>query len=194
MKEEVIRTVRETRIIAIIRGFSPDECLRLAEAYREGGIRMVEVTFNQRDRSDWANTAAAIRMIGERFPGEVFAGAGTVLTAEQLKIAADAGAGYIITPSLDVEIVRAAVDAGLVAMPGAFTPTEIAQAYAAGASFVKVFPAVSLGPAYIKAIRAMGDNGAYGAGETVYIEVEFSGPIDIDRFSGSVLFPIVRGQ
>jgi 2-dehydro-3-deoxyphosphogluconate aldolase/(4S)-4-hydroxy-2-oxoglutarate aldolase len=154
MKEEVIRTVRETRIIAIIRGFSPDECLRLAEAYREGGIRMVEVTFNQRDRSDWANTAAAIRMIGERFPGEVFAGAGTVLTAEQLKIAADAGAGYIITPSLDVEIVRAAVDAGLVAMPGAFTPTEIAQAYAAGASFVKVFPAVSLGPAYIKAIRA----------------------------------------
>ena len=154
MKEEVIRAVRDSRIIAIIRGFSPDECLKLAEAYREGGIRLVEVTFNQRDPSDWANTAKAIRMIGERFPGELFAGAGTVLTAEQMKIAADAGAGYIITPSLDVEIVRGAVEAGLVAMPGAFTPTEIAQAHAAGASFVKVFPAVALGPSYIKAIRA----------------------------------------
>ena len=154
MKEEVIRAVRDSRIIAIIRGFSPDECLKLAEAYREGGIRLVEVTFNQRDPSDWVNTAKAIRMIGERFPGEVFAGAGTVLTAEQMKIAADAGAGYIITPSLDVEIVRGAVAAGLVAMPGAFTPTEIAQAHAAGASFVKVFPAVALGPSYIKAICA----------------------------------------
>ena len=154
MKEEVIRAVRDSRIIAIIRGFTPDECLKLAEAYREGGIRLVEVTFNQRDPSDWANTAKAIRMIGERFPGEVFAGAGTVLTAEQMKIAAGAGAGYIITPSLDVEIVRGAVEAGLVAMPGAFTPTEIAQAHAAGASFVKVFPAVALGPSYIKAIRA----------------------------------------
>ena len=62
MKEEVIRAVRDSRIIAIIRGFTPDECLKLAEAYREGGIRLVEVTFNQRDPSDWANTAKAIRM------------------------------------------------------------------------------------------------------------------------------------
>ena len=154
MKEDVIRAVQESRIIAIIRGYTPDECLKLAEAYREGGVRLVEVTFNQRDPADWANTAAAIRMIGERFPGEVFAGAGTVLTAEQMKIAADAGAGYIITPSLDVEIIRGAVAAGLVAMPGALTPTEIMQAYAAGASFVKVFPAGELGPSYIKAIRA----------------------------------------
>ena len=154
MREDVTRAVLESRIIAIIRGFAPDECLRLAEAYREGGIRLVEVTFNQRDPSDWSNTANAIRMIGERFPGEVFAGAGTVLTVEQMKIAADAGAGYIITPSLDVEVVRAAVAAGLVAIPGAFTPTEISQAYAAGASFVKVFPSSQLGPSYIKAIRA----------------------------------------
>jgi len=154
MKEDVIRAVQESRIIAIIRGYTPDECLKLAEAYREGGIRLVEVTFNQRNPANWANTAAAIRMIGERFPGEVFAGAGTVLTAEQMKIAADAGAGYIITPSLDVEIVRGAVAAGLVAIPGALSPTEIMQAYAAGASFVKVFPAAEMGPSYIKAIRA----------------------------------------
>ncbi len=154
MNEEIANAVLDGRIIAIIRGFKPEECLKLAEAYREGGIRLVEVTFNQRDPSDWVNTAAAIRMIGERFPGEVFAGAGTVLTHEQMKIAADAGARYIITPSLDAEIVRGAVEAGLVAMPGAFTPTEIAQAHAAGASFVKVFPAVQLGPSYIKAIRA----------------------------------------
>ena len=154
MKEEVIRTVRETRIIAIIRGFSPDDCLRLAEAYVEGGIGLVEVTFNQRAPETWKDTAAAIRAIRDRFAGAVRVGAGTVLTEEQLGMCIDAGGEYMITPNVNVQLIRSCVAKGLVAMPGAMTPSEAVDAWAAGASFVKIFPAGSLGPGYVKAICA----------------------------------------
>ena len=79
-REEIERAVLEGRVIAIIRGFAPDVCLRLAEAYAEGGIRLVEVTFSQKAPETWKDTAAAIRAICERFGGDVRAGAGTVLT------------------------------------------------------------------------------------------------------------------
>ncbi len=153
-REEVIRTVNETKIIAIIRGFPPDTCARLAEAYLAGGIRMVEVTFPQADPAGWRKTAEAIRTISTKFAGEMFAGAGTVLTAEQLKIAADAGGRYMIAPSVNAGLIREAVDMGLVAIPGAFTPTEVVAAHEAGASFVKLFPVTALGPSYVKALRA----------------------------------------
>ncbi len=154
MKEEIEKAVAENRIVAIIRGFAPDVCLRLAEAYRQGGIRLVEVTFNQRDPASWKGTAAAIRAIRERFAGEMRVGAGTVLTVEQLKICEDAGGEYMITPNVNPALIRACVADGLVAMPGALTPSEAVAAWEAGASFVKVFPAGSLGPGYVKALRA----------------------------------------
>ena len=154
MKEEIEKSVAENRIVAIIRGFAPDVCLRLAEAYRRGGIRLVEVTFGQKDPASWQGTAAAIRAIRERFAGEVRVGAGTVLTAEQLKICEDAGGEYMITPNVNVELIRDCVRRGLVAMPGALTPSEAVAAFDAGASFVKIFPAGSLGPGYVKALRA----------------------------------------
>lgn len=154
MKEEIVKAVSDSRIIAIIRGFAPEACLRLAEAYAEGGIRLVEVTFNQKSRESWKNTAAAISAIKARFGGSVFAGAGTVLTEEQLSMCIDAGGEYMITPNVNVNLIRSCVSKGLVAMPGACTPSEVVDAWDAGASFVKVFPAGSLGPSYVKAIRA----------------------------------------
>ena len=86
VKEEIEKVVRDGRIVAIIRGFAPDTCLRLAEAYAKGGIRLVEVTFNQKAPETWKDTAAAIHAIKERFAGEVRAGAGTVLTVDQLSL------------------------------------------------------------------------------------------------------------
>ena len=154
MKSEIEQIVRASRIIAIVRGFEPDVCLRLAEAYAKGGIRLVEVTFNQKDPASWKDTAAAIRAIRERFAGEVRAGAGTVLTEEQLTMLEDAGGEYMITPNVKPDLIRECVRRGLVAMPGALTPSEAVDAWDAGASFVKVFPAGSLGPAYVKALRA----------------------------------------
>ena len=154
MKEDIETAVRNGRIIAIIRGFAPDVCLRLAEAYRRGGIRLVEVTFNQKAPETWADTAAAIRAIRERFADEVRVGAGTVLTEDQLARCADAGGEYMITPNVNPALIRACVADGLVAMPGALTPSEAVAAWEAGARFVKIFPAGSLGPGYVKAVRA----------------------------------------
>ena len=141
-------------IIAIIRGVEPDVCLRLAEAYYKGGINMVEVTFNQKAPQTWKDTARAIRAIKDRFSGDVKAGAGTVLTEEQLRMCEDAGGEYMITPNVNVPLIRRCVADGLMAMPGAMTPSEAVEAFEAGASYVKIFPAGVLGPGYIKAIKA----------------------------------------
>jgi len=154
MKEDIEKTVREKRIVAIVRGFAPDICLKLAEAYAKGGIGLVEVTFNQRAPETWKDTATAIRAIRERFAGTVRVGAGTVLTEEQLSMCIDAGGEYMITPNVNVPLIRSCVAKGLVAMPGAMTPSEAVDAWEAGASFVKIFPAGSLGPGYVKAICA----------------------------------------
>ena len=154
MQEEIKKLVLENRIIAIIRGFAPDVCLKLAEAYQAGGIRLVEVTFNQKAPETWKDTAAAIKAIRERFAGEVRVGAGTVLTVDQLKMCEDAGGEYMITPNVNPDLIRRCVADGLVAMPGALTPSEAVAAWDAGASFVKIFPAGSLGPSYVKAVRA----------------------------------------
>ena len=154
MKEDIEKTVREKRIVAIVRGFAPDICLKLAEAYAKGGIGLVEVTFNQRAPETWKGTATAMRAIRERFAGTMRVGAGTVLTEEQLSMCIDAGGEYMITPNVNVSLIRSCVAKGLVAMPGAMTPSEAVDAWEAGASFVKIFPAGSLGPGYVKAICA----------------------------------------
>ena len=151
---EIEDIVRAKRIIAIVRGQKPDVCLHLAEAFAKGGIGLVEVTFDQRAPESWAQTAEAIRAIRERFAGAVRVGAGTVMTEEQLKICADAGGEYMISPNVNAALIRSCVGRGLVAMPGALTPSEAAVAWEAGAQFVKLFPAGTLGPAYVKAVRA----------------------------------------
>lgn len=154
MKEDIEKLVRESRVIAIIRGFSPDVCLKLAEAYARGGIRMVEVTFNQTSPETWADTVAAIRVIREHFFGDIRVGAGTVLTEEQLTMMEDAGGEYMVTPNVNPSLIRECVRRGCAAMPGALTPSEAVDAWEAGASFVKIFPAGSLGAGYVKALRA----------------------------------------
>lgn len=154
MKEDVIQSVRARKVVAIIRGFAPDVCLKLAEAYAKGGIGLVEVTFNQKAPETWKDTATAIAAIRDRFAGDVRVGAGTVLTAEQLTLCEQAGGEYMITPNVNVDLIRDCVRRGLVAMPGALTPSEAVAAHDAGASFVKIFPAGSLGPGYVKALVA----------------------------------------
>jgi len=141
-------------IIAIIRGFEPDVCLRLAEAYMRGGINMVEVTFNQKELQTWKDTADAIRSIKAHFGDSMKVGAGTVLTEEQLKICEDAGGEYMVTPNVNPSLIRKCVADGLMAMPGALTPTEAVDAFNAGASYVKIFPASALGPGYVRAVMA----------------------------------------
>ena len=152
MKAEVLKALADTRLVAIIRGMDPEVCVKLAEAYVEGGIRLVEVTFDQ--TGDPRKTIAAIRAIRERFAGKLHVGAGTVLTEAQLKAVIEAGGEFMVTPSVNPALIRMCVAAGLVAMPGAFTPSEIVTAHEAGADIVKIFPIRALGPQYVKDVLA----------------------------------------
>lgn len=150
----MIQEVKENRIIAILRGIEADKCADTAEALLAGGIGLVEVTFNQKESGrGYHSTVEGIRDIVQRLGGKMRVGAGTVLTLEQLRLAHEAGAEYIITPNTDGDIIRAAGKLGLVTMPGAFTPSEVCRAYEAGADFVKIFPASAVGPDYFRALR-----------------------------------------
>ena len=99
-------------------------------------------------------TAAIIAMLEKEYNGKMLLGAGTVTSPQLVKLAADAGARYIISPDMNEEVIKATKLMGLVSIPGAFTATEIMRAHNAGADFVKVFPAGDMGPDYIKALRA----------------------------------------
>jgi len=140
--------------VAIIRGFDQETTIRLAEAYAKGGIRNVEVTFVQTDRSLWKRTTDAISAIAGRFGSDMCVGAGTVLTAEQLDLMQAAGGQFMVAPNVNPALIASCREKGLAAIPGALTPTEAVAAWEAGASFVKIFPAGNLGPGYVKALKA----------------------------------------
>ena len=154
MRETVITTILENKVIAIVRSLAEDKIVPLASALNDGGINMIEVTFNQADPASFANTASAIHAINKQFGKKVLVGAGTVCTKEQLKLAADAGACYLISPNTNPELIAEVRKMNLVAIPGALTPSECVAAHHAGADFVKLFPIGTLGPEYLKAICA----------------------------------------
>ena len=154
MVNQILSSIEGTRVVAIVRKIYGDDLVHLAEALLEGGIRNIEVTFDQADPDGIRRTSEAIATLNTRFGGEMYAGAGTVVTHEQLIAASNSGACYIISPNTDVEIIRKTKNLGLVSIPGATTPTEIMTAYKAGADIVKLFPASELGTGYIKSIRA----------------------------------------
>ncbi len=152
-RDQLIAQVQKDKVIAIVRGIAPEQIVPTAKALSAGGIRWIEVTFNQSSPTGVEDTARAIAAIVANCP-EIHVGAGTVMTMEQLDAAHAAGAQYIISPHVDKDLISRCVELGLLAMPGALTPTEIVAAYEMGAAFVKVFPAGSFGVDYIKAIRA----------------------------------------
>ena len=152
MRETVIKEIYQQKIIAIIRGADEQQALAAAKALYEGGITLVEVTFNQKAPETFVHTANAIRSIRDHMGDKMLVGAGTVTNPALVKMAAEAGATYIISPDTDQSVIRETKELGLVSIPGAYTPTEAKQAYNAGADFVKLFPCVGDAPAYIKAV------------------------------------------
>ena len=154
MREQIRQQVLQEKVIAIVRRFTPKECMELAKALYEGGVRMMEIAFDQKRPEDDFLVAQSIYQIQEEFQGKMSLGAGTVMTKAQVDLVAKAGAKYIISANTSQEIITYTREKELVSMPGAMTPSEIADAYAWGADFVKVFPAGTLGPGYIKAINS----------------------------------------
>ena len=153
-KAEVCDWIEKNKIIAICRKIYGDDLARLTEALAEGGVKMIEVTFDQADPRHLEKTAEAIELISRVSGSAVLPGAGTVMSLEQLETARQAGALYIISPNTNEKVIRATVEKSMVSIPGAMTPSEIAAAHEYGADFVKLFPTSYLGLDYIKAVRA----------------------------------------
>jgi 2-dehydro-3-deoxyphosphogluconate aldolase / (4S)-4-hydroxy-2-oxoglutarate aldolase len=138
--------ILNNQIIAIIRGAEPEEIINIVEALHAGGVRTLEITINSPD------ALSVIERVSSRFEEELLIGAGTVLDAETARSAILAGAKFIISPTLNIGVIRTTRRYGCVSIPGAFTPTEILNAYEAGGEIIKVFPAI-LGAAYFNEIR-----------------------------------------
>jgi 2-dehydro-3-deoxyphosphogluconate aldolase/(4S)-4-hydroxy-2-oxoglutarate aldolase len=149
----IVAYIEKYKIICICRKIYGEDLLKLAHALYDGGIRMMEVTFDQDDPECIQKTSDAIALLCREFGDKMHFGAGTVLSEEQVIAARNAGAEYIISPNTKLEVIRKTKELGLVSIPGAMTPTEILAAHDAGADFVKIFPTVHLGLAYIKDIR-----------------------------------------
>ncbi|MEJ2903056.1 bifunctional 4-hydroxy-2-oxoglutarate aldolase/2-dehydro-3-deoxy-phosphogluconate aldolase [Pedobacter panaciterrae] len=136
--------ILEHKIIAIIRGANPADVIKIADALYAGGIRILEITMNS------AQPLTVIKELNDKFGSKMIIGAGTVLDVDSAKKAVAAGASFILSPIVDIEVIKIAKSLGVVNIPGAYTATEIYYAYKNGADIVKVFPATS--PSYLKDI------------------------------------------
>lgn len=154
MRERILNLIEKTKVVAIIRGLTKDEAIRAAEALSDGDIKLVEVTFNQREPASFIETAETISAIKEKLGDKMGVGAGTVVTMEQLKLAKKYGAEFIVSPDTDEKIIAKTVKLDMVSLPGAYTATEIKKAHNAGADYVKLFPCTDNATSYIKAVKA----------------------------------------
>jgi 2-dehydro-3-deoxyphosphogluconate aldolase/(4S)-4-hydroxy-2-oxoglutarate aldolase len=147
-KRQVVERVRELGLVPVIRAQSPDEATRAIEAIRAGGIDVIEITMTV------PGAIPLITEVAQRFP-DAIVGAGTVLDADTARACILAGARFVVSPALDLGTIECCRRYGVAVLPGALTPTEVLQAWQAGADIVKVFPAGALGGAsYIKALKA----------------------------------------
>lgn len=146
-KEKNLQRVLDGVIVAVLRASSSNQLVQVAETLADVGISSVEVTLTV------PGAIEVIRETQQQLGDRLFLGAGTVLDPESARSAILAGADYIVTPTVNVDVIRMCQRYGKLVMPGAFTPTEILTAWEAGADIVKVFPADVGGPSYLKAIH-----------------------------------------
>lgn len=152
----VLDVILQNKIIVAVRNVYGEDLIRLVDAFASGGIRAAEVTFNQNDGECVKKTSEAVEMLVRKFGarGDFVIGVGTVMDGMQVKASADSGAKFIVSPNTDAEVITETKKRGLVSVPGAFTPSEIAFAHKCGADIVKLFPASLLGVRYVKDVKA----------------------------------------
>jgi 2-dehydro-3-deoxyphosphogluconate aldolase/(4S)-4-hydroxy-2-oxoglutarate aldolase len=146
-RSEIKQAVIECGVVAIIRVKKPGPLVEVAQALYDGGIAVMEFTLNS------PGAIEAIAKTREVLP-EVIVGAGTVLTADQCREACEAGAEIIVSPGTVRSVIEVAHEYDRVAIPGAFTPTEIMTAAEWGGDIIKLFPAKSAGVEFVKEIMA----------------------------------------
>lgn len=143
---DILNQLLDNRIVAILRKIEKQKTEKVIKALIEGGIRCIEITMDSED------TLETIRNAKRVFGDSLLVGAGTVLDSVSCRMAIEAGAEYIVTPTVNADVIKMANIYGKPCTPGAMTPTEILTAYELGASMVKVFPASVLGPSYFREI------------------------------------------
>ena len=143
-----LAVVGQQRVVAVVRSSQFEQGIQMAKAVAAGGIRLIEVTWN----SDRAPDVVA--QLRQELP-DCWIGAGTLLTVAQQQQAIAAGAQFLFTPHVDIGMIKTAAEQEIPLVAGALSPTEIVQAWQAGAASVKVFPiGIMGGVAYIQALRA----------------------------------------
>ena len=147
-KEEILNWVVDRGVVAVVRLGSSGQLMEVAQAIKAGGVDVIEFTMTT------PNALGIIEESARQFGGEVLLGAGTVLDSETARAAILAGAKFVVAPTLSRATMEMCHRYGVVAIPGAMTPTEILTAWEWGADLVKVFPAGLGGPGYIKDILA----------------------------------------
>ena len=136
-------------LIAILRGITPQDCEAVTEALFAAGFRMVEVPLNS------PQALRSIERIAHQFGDGMLVGAGTVLTPDQVRQVHENGGRLIVAPNTNLPVIQAGVEAGMITIPGAATPTEAFAGINAGASAVKVFPAEAIAPRVLASWRAV---------------------------------------
>lgn len=154
MSNTVIDKIYKNKIIAVTRGIGIDKIYDTVGALLKGGISLFEIPFNQKEPEKSKDTLKCIELIKKEYGDKVCVGPGTTLKLSQAVDAIDAGADFIIAPTVDTEIIRKTKELGKVSIPGAYTPSEIVTAYNAGADFIKLFPGNTMGFDYLKTIMA----------------------------------------
>lgn len=150
MKDLITKRIEREKVIATANGIFGDDCVKLASALYNGGIKVLELHLST---DNHAQISKSIHQLQKEFGDTLSVGLGNVLSLEDIRFAKDTGAKFASSPITDIEVIRSANELGLVIIPGALTPTEIVHAHRNGADFVKVYPAGSMGPAYFHHIQ-----------------------------------------
>jgi 2-dehydro-3-deoxyphosphogluconate aldolase/(4S)-4-hydroxy-2-oxoglutarate aldolase len=146
-KAEVLEKVKELGLLAVIRGPSPELTVKMVEALVAGGVLGIEITYST------PNAEEVVRTLASRYGNHILLGMGTLTKPEQAAQAKQAGAHFLVSPVCEPVLIKSMVATGLLTMAGAFSPTEVLQAYNLGTDVVKIFPGSLGGPAYVKALK-----------------------------------------
>ena len=167
---QTLNTLYDSKIVAILRKVDEKKIENVVHALIEGGIKCIEITMGSN------GTLEQIRDIKKKYKDRVTIGAGTVLDAAACRMAIEAGAEYIVTPTVNKDVIKMSNMYGKPCIPGAMTPTEILTAYEYGASMIKVFPATTLGTSFFREI----------SGPLGYIPIMATGGINIENIDNYI--------
>ncbi|MCG8490862.1 MAG: 2-dehydro-3-deoxy-6-phosphogalactonate aldolase [Sneathiellales bacterium] len=149
MSSEVFSVIGKMPLVAILRGLEPGDAAKISDALVEAGFVFMEVTLNS---PSWQKS---LEIMKDRHGDDIVLGAGTVLHADEVDQVQAAGGQVIISPNMDPSVIQRTKELGLVSVPGCYSPTECFNALKYGADILKIFPAETLGPSFLKAIKAV---------------------------------------